>query len=303
MEALDVRNLETDRAAEFCALQLVAHPRVDGEELLEAFGGLLILQGEPAAQSVAEAAWIRPELSFNQRREIAEGLAAVGQLDLARSVWSQLLRWQGYGDGNDVGLVEDFLDAGVEQWAAERMHELIDDPATAPVGGQRLRQMRAWLTAACPQPAHVDGRHPSPSQHTVKARQLIAALEELGYTVTRMSVKVSVVFRHEDGKWWAEAPDVPDYVAGADTIGELRALVKEGLEFRLERRVDIVEIAAFDFKVANRSDAIQLSTSTRNRPGLFSMDLTPAGRIIDLGGHALAPTANADTPAGKAMAS
>lgn len=118
-----------------------------------------------------------------------------------------------------------------------------------------------------------------------------------------MSAKVSVVFHHEDGKWWAEAPDVPDYVAGADTIGELRALVQEGLEFALERRVEVVEIAAFDFTVTNRSKAIQLSTSTRNRPVLVSMDLTPAGRIIDLSGHALAPTANADTPAGEPVAS
>jgi hypothetical protein len=46
MDALDARDLETDRAAEFCALRLIAHPRIDGEELRDALGVLLILQGD-----------------------------------------------------------------------------------------------------------------------------------------------------------------------------------------------------------------------------------------------------------------
>lgn len=33
--------------------------------------------------------------------------------------------------------------------AAERIQELIDDPATAPLRVQRLHQMRAWLTVGC----------------------------------------------------------------------------------------------------------------------------------------------------------
>ncbi len=102
------------------------------------------------AQSVAEATRTCPELSFYQRRQLVRKLAAVGQMDLARSVWAHLLKWQGYAINDDVGLVEDFLNAGVEQWAAERMRELIDDPATAPLRMQRLRQMLAWLTAGSP---------------------------------------------------------------------------------------------------------------------------------------------------------
>lgn len=118
-----------------------------------------------------------------------------------------------------------------------------------------------------------------------------------------MSTKVSVVFHHEDGRWWAEAPDVPDYVAGANTLDELRALVKEGLEFRLERRVDIMEITAFDFKVTNRAEAIQLSTATPNRPVLFPLNLTPAAPIIDLGSSAAAGAPHGGTPAGEPVAS
>lgn len=147
IDALDDPDLEVERVQAFCARELVAHPRIDGEELRDALGSLLCCEGESAAQSVAEAARTRPELSFDQRRELVRALAAVGQLDLAQSVWTDLLEWQGYAVEDDVGLVDDFLNAGVERWAAERMQALIDNAATAPLRVQRLRQMLAWLTA------------------------------------------------------------------------------------------------------------------------------------------------------------
>lgn len=168
MDAFDDTDSEIERAEAFCARKLVAHPRVDGKELLDALSVLLCFEGEPAAHSVAEAARARSELSFGQRRELVCRLAAVGQLDLARSLWAYLLKWRSYTINNNVGLVEDFLNAGVEQWAAERMRELIDDPATAPLRVQRLRQMLAWLTTACAQPARVDIRNPPPSQQAEK---------------------------------------------------------------------------------------------------------------------------------------
>ncbi|MGH3833234.1 MAG: hypothetical protein ACRDRS_22835, partial [Pseudonocardiaceae bacterium] len=162
MDALDSRDQETDSAADFCARRLVAHPRADGKELRDALSALLVLQGESAVQSVAEATQTRPELRFDQRRELVRELAALGRLDLAQSVWAHLLTWQEYGITEDVSMVEDFLNAGVEQWAAERIRELIDDPATAPLRAQRLRQMLAWLTAAPSQSARVEVRNPSP---------------------------------------------------------------------------------------------------------------------------------------------
>lgn len=118
-----------------------------------------------------------------------------------------------------------------------------------------------------------------------------------------MSTKVSVVFHHEDGKWWAEAPDVPDYVAGANTLDELRILVKEGLEFHLGRPVEIVETTTFDFKVTNRADAIHLSTSPSSRPVHFAVDLTPAAPIVDLGSRAAAGAPSAGIPAEEPVAS
>lgn len=102
-----------------------------------------------------------------------------------------------------------------------------------------------------------------------------------------MIFKIAVVFHYEDGKWWAEAADVPDYVAWADTFDELRALVAEGLEFHLERPVEIVAITAFDFKVTESADAIHVSTSVGSQPAPFSLALIPAGRILDLSGGPL----------------
>ncbi|MGH3706824.1 MAG: NACHT domain-containing protein [Pseudonocardiaceae bacterium] len=157
MDAFDDTDPEVEQAEAFYAQELVAHPRVNGEELHDALGVLLCYEGESAAHSVAEAAQARHELNFDQRRQLACRLAAVGQLELARSVWAHLLTWQGYSDWQDVGLIDDILNAGVEQWAADRIRDLIDDPATAPLRVQRLRQMLAWLTAACSEPTQIDG--------------------------------------------------------------------------------------------------------------------------------------------------
>lgn len=153
MDALDDFDPEIDWAEAFCARKLVALPRVGGEELRNALGVLLCFEGESAAQSIVEAVRTRPELSFNQRRQLSCVLAAVGQLDMARSAWVHLLELQGYTAEEDVGLVDDFLNAGVEQWAVEHILELIDHPTTAPLRVQRLRQMAAWLMATCGQPA------------------------------------------------------------------------------------------------------------------------------------------------------
>ena len=122
---------------------------------------LMCLEGESMAQSVAEAARTRPELSFLQRRELLQVLAAVGQMDLARSAWAHLLEGQGDTVENDIGLLDDFLHAGVEQWAMKRIQELIDRSAAAPLRMHRLRQMLAWLTAACGRSSRGDVGDPS----------------------------------------------------------------------------------------------------------------------------------------------
>lgn len=64
MDALNGSDLEVERAAAFCIRELLAHPRIDGEELRDALHDLLCLEVESAAQSVAEAVRTRPELSL-----------------------------------------------------------------------------------------------------------------------------------------------------------------------------------------------------------------------------------------------
>lgn len=43
-----------------------------------------------------------------------------------------------------------------------------------------------------------------------------------------------VIYHREDGVWWAESPDVEGFGASADTLEELRPLVRQGLAFYLE---------------------------------------------------------------------
>lgn len=144
MEALEPTDAEVERACLFCARELVIRSRIDGEELQDALIVLLCLEGEVAAKSVTEAVRMRPELSFYQRRKLVRILAAVQQLDLARSAWDHLLEWQSCTVEDDICLVDDLLNAGMEQWTAKRIHELIDNPATAP-----LRVQYAAPQAAC----------------------------------------------------------------------------------------------------------------------------------------------------------
>lgn len=52
---------------------------------------------------------------------------------------------------------------------------------------------------------------------------------------------VTVVYHYEDGTWWAEAPAVPGFVAGAPTFDEMRALTHDGVAFALEEEVSLDE--------------------------------------------------------------
>lgn len=73
MDALDDTHPDVEQTQAYIARQLVAHPRVNGDELRDALGVLLYLDGEPAAWSLAHAAVTRPELSFDQRKQLARG--------------------------------------------------------------------------------------------------------------------------------------------------------------------------------------------------------------------------------------
>ena len=54
--------------------------------------------------------------------------------------------------------------------------------------------------------------------------------------------RVHVIYRHEADSWSAESPDAPGYTAVADTLRELRRLVREGLPFFLDEPVFVEEV-------------------------------------------------------------
>jgi predicted RNase H-like HicB family nuclease len=58
-----------------------------------------------------------------------------------------------------------------------------------------------------------------------------------------MTTSVDVTYHVEpDGTWWADSPDVPGFVAGGETLAEVRQLVFEGIPFYLDTQdVDIRE--------------------------------------------------------------
>ncbi len=40
---------------------------------------------------------------------------------------------------------------------------------------------------------------------------------------------IRVTYHEEDGHWWAESPDIDGFIAGGDTLDEVRLLVREGI--------------------------------------------------------------------------
>lgn len=47
--------------------------------------------------------------------------------------------------------------------------------------------------------------------------------------------RIRVIHHHEDERWWAESPDVPEWFAAADTYLEARRLAEEGIRFAFDR--------------------------------------------------------------------
>lgn len=46
-------------------------------------------------------------------------------------------------------------------------------------------------------------------------------------------IETRVTYHHEDDAWWAESPDVPGFSAAADSLPDLRQVVREGLSFHI----------------------------------------------------------------------
>jgi predicted RNase H-like HicB family nuclease len=55
--------------------------------------------------------------------------------------------------------------------------------------------------------------------------------------------EIRVIYEQDEGKWFVTSPDLPGWIAGADTFEETRQLAEEGVRFALDR--DDVEIKHF----------------------------------------------------------
>jgi predicted RNase H-like HicB family nuclease len=53
--------------------------------------------------------------------------------------------------------------------------------------------------------------------------------------------RIRVIHHYEDGRWWAESPDVPEWFAAAETYAEAHQLAQEGIPFALERNNVAIE--------------------------------------------------------------
>lgn len=63
--------------------------------------------------------------------------------------------------------------------------------------------------------------------------------------------RIRVIHHYEDGHWWAESPDVPEWFAAAETYAESHQLAQEGIPFALERsNVTIEHFVPADTRVA-----------------------------------------------------
>lgn len=59
--------------------------------------------------------------------------------------------------------------------------------------------------------------------------------------------RVQVTLHLEDGRWWAEAGEVPQFTAVADSLDELRGLTHEGLAFFLdEEEIELSETVSIE---------------------------------------------------------
>lgn len=53
--------------------------------------------------------------------------------------------------------------------------------------------------------------------------------------------QVTVTYHAEPEGYWAESPEVPGFSAAGATLIEVRDMVREGLEFHFDERVQIIE--------------------------------------------------------------
>ncbi len=70
--------------------------------------------------------------------------------------------------------------------------------------------------------------------------------------------RIRVIHHNEDGRWWAESPDVPEWFATADTYRETHQLAEDGIRFAVDRD----DVAIEHFVPADMMAAADLTSPT-----------------------------------------
>jgi predicted RNase H-like HicB family nuclease len=70
---------------------------------------------------------------------------------------------------------------------------------------------------------------------------------------------VRLLFHEDEGSWWADSPDLPGFMAAADTFEEVRAMAGEGAAFFAGEVVAITE--AMDFHASFAGEVLTFSES------------------------------------------
>ena len=55
------------------------------------------------------------------------------------------------------------------------------------------------------------------------------------------ALTITVVYHYEEGLWWSEAPEVPEFTGGGEAFEQARELTREGLALALKRPVALDE--------------------------------------------------------------
>jgi predicted RNase H-like HicB family nuclease len=85
---------------------------------------------------------------------------------------------------------------------------------------------------------------------------------------------VRVAYHEDQGMWWADSEDVDGFMATGNNLGDVRALVREGLAFHLGHAVEVRESRA-------TSDALVYEVSISSFDWSPTKALGPATTVSD----------------------
>ncbi|MGP4114830.1 NACHT domain-containing protein [Streptomyces sp. 4N509B] len=146
----DDRMPDLDELALRVAEHVVSRPNSESAQVRWAYGPVAVLSDRADMERLAARFCEHPELALNDKRVLADSLAASGEEQAARVVWRHLLSVPGREwESTVVSVVEDMARALGYEATAELVRELLaGDPPPAPFHQARLERMLTWLAAS-----------------------------------------------------------------------------------------------------------------------------------------------------------